>query len=332
VAFFTDVTSREPTTGGQYHWVSVFAPVRYRKVLSYMVGESDVALPLQSTTIDTKTPALPPGWMCALGWQSAVAGSSNVGALSIQGFIFVINGSYHAKVWHLVLLTIAILVFVVLFNIFLAKKLPGIEGVIFVLYLLGFVGFLLVLFIMGDRSSAKTVFTEFQDNAGWGSIGTACFVSISGPVITIVGSDSAVHLAEELKDASRQLPRAMVATALTNYFVGFVMLLAFIFVVGNVEEVLASPTGLPYIQVIWNATQSRGPTVVLVAIMILSFVFTTINVNVTASRQIWAFARDGGLPFSGWISYVSQLRYLKPHIFLPGSGDMPQYCAKPTRK
>ena len=84
----------------------------------------------------------------------------------------------------------------------------------------------------------------------------------------------------------------------TNYFLGFVMLLAFIFVIGNVEEVLTTPTGQPYIQVIWNATQSRGPTIVLVAIIIFFFLFTAVNVNTTASRQIWAFARDGGLPFS----------------------------------
>jgi hypothetical protein len=28
----------EPTAGGQYHWVSVFAPPKYRKILSFLVG------------------------------------------------------------------------------------------------------------------------------------------------------------------------------------------------------------------------------------------------------------------------------------------------------
>lgn len=169
---------------------------------------------------------------------------------------------------------------------------------------------------MGDRSPAGEVFTDFQDNAGWGSIGTACFVSISGPVITIIGSDSAVHLAEELKDAARQLPKAMLCMAFTNYFLGFVMLLAFVFVVGNVEEVLATPTGQPYIQVIWNATQSSGPTIALVAIIIFFFLFTAVNVNTTASRQIWAFARDGGLPFSPWINYVCPTQARISELFL----------------
>ena len=32
--------SSEPTAGGQYHWVSVFAPPKYRKILSFLVGMS----------------------------------------------------------------------------------------------------------------------------------------------------------------------------------------------------------------------------------------------------------------------------------------------------
>lgn len=245
------------------------------------------------------------GWMCALGWQSAVAGGANVTASAIQGFIIVANPNYVPKTWHLVLLSIAALCFLLFFNVFLARRLPGIEGVVFLLYLISFVTFLAVLLGMGERSDAKEVFTLFQDNAGWGSIGTACFVGISGPVITVIGADSAAHLAEELKDASRQLPKAMIFTALMNYIVGFVMLVAFVFVVGDVQEVLTSVTGQPYIQVIWNATQSRGPTLVMIALIVFFFLFSIINGNTTASRQIWAFARDGGLPYSRWINYVS---------------------------
>jgi hypothetical protein len=29
---------RAPTSGGQYHWVSEFAPKKYQKFLSYMTG------------------------------------------------------------------------------------------------------------------------------------------------------------------------------------------------------------------------------------------------------------------------------------------------------
>jgi len=175
---------------------------------------------------------------------------------------------------------------------------------------LHFFAFLVVLVTMGPRSSATEVFTHFEDNAGWGSIGTACFVGISGPVITLLGSDSAVHLAEELKDSARNLPRAMLCYAGVNYLIGFVMLLAFMFVVGDVESVLSTPTGQPWIQVIWNATESKAATIVMTAIVALFFLFAAVNTNTTSSRQLYAFARDGGLPFSSWICRVSPNRHV----------------------
>jgi choline transport protein len=60
----------------------------------------------------------------------------------------------------------AVLCFVVFFNTVLSRRLPGIKGIIFILCFLGFVVFLVVLFIMGDRSTAKEVFADFQDNPG----------------------------------------------------------------------------------------------------------------------------------------------------------------------
>jgi len=282
VLSMAEMASIEPTAGGQYHWVSVFAPKKFKKILSYLVG-----------------------WLCALGWQSYVPGAGNICGSAIQGFAVVANSSYVPQTWQLVLLTILVCSFAILFNIFLARRLPGIEAAVFTIYGLSFVAFFIVLLAMGPRSSAKEIFTDFQDNAGWGSIGTACFVGISGPVITLIGSDSSVHMAEELKDAASQLPKAMISTAIINYILGFLMTVAFIAVLGNLEEVVNTPTLVPYVQVIWNATLSRAATMAMVAFIIFFFVFCAVNQNTTSSRQLYAFARDGGLPFSAWVSYVS---------------------------
>ena len=234
-------------------------------------------------------------------------GAGNICGSAIQGFAVVANSSYVPQTWQLVLLTILVCSFAILFNIFLARRLPGIEAAVFTIYALSFVAFFIVLLAMGPRSSAKEIFTDFQDNAGWGSIGTACFVGISGPVITLIGSDSSVHMAEELKDAASQLPKAMISTAIINYILGFLMTVAFIAVLGNLEEVVNTPTLVPYVQVIWNATLSRAATMAMVAFIIFFFVFCAVNQNTTSSRQLYAFARDGGLPFSAWVSYVSIL-------------------------
>ena len=39
-ASLAEMASMSPTAGGQYHWVSEFAPPRIQKILSYIVGQS----------------------------------------------------------------------------------------------------------------------------------------------------------------------------------------------------------------------------------------------------------------------------------------------------
>ncbi len=68
----------------------------------------------------------------------------------------------------------------------------------------------------GPRASAEETFTTFADDNGWGSVGLATLIGMVGPTTTYLGGDSAVHLAEDLKDASYILPRAMFVAAIIN--------------------------------------------------------------------------------------------------------------------
>ena len=55
--------------------------------------------------------------------------------------------------------------------------------------------------------------------------GLATLVGMITPVTAFLGADAAVHMGEELKDASKTLPRVMIATSLVNGLLGFVMLM-----------------------------------------------------------------------------------------------------------
>jgi choline transport protein len=125
------------------------------------------------------------------------------------------------------------------------------------------------------------------------------------PVFSFIGPDSATHMSEELRDASKTLPRATIATTVVNGSLGFVMLCTFCMLIGDVEEILATPTGQPFIQVFYNVTQSKAATSAMTSIMIIMATFGCVTNIATSSRQIWAFARDRGLPFSSWLAHVS---------------------------
>ena len=245
------------------------------------------------------------GWMCVVGWQAANASSAFAATQQLQGLMVLNLASYTIKGWQTALFIVAITIFAIFWNTVLMRKLPIIEGVGLALHLFGFVAFIVVLWVMGPRSSTADVWTRFEDNSGWGNKGLATLVGILGPIVTLIGSDSSCHLSEELKDAAWILPKAMIATALVNYSVGFIMTVTIMSKLGpDVPELLTTPLGQPWIQVLLNATGSTAGTSVMTAIVCLLLLFCSTNNLTTTSRQLFAFARDKGLPFSNFLAHV----------------------------
>ncbi|PYH88707.1 amino acid transporter [Aspergillus ellipticus CBS 707.79] len=277
-----EMASMAPTSGGQYHWVSEFAPPSCQQVLSYITG-----------------------WVCVLGWHTGIAGCGYTVANMLVGLLAInYPDSYTYEPWHVTLLVIAVTVAALIFNTVFAQKLPLIEGVILIVHCFGFFGILIPLWVLSPSVPPSDVFGSIVDRGGWGSNGLACFVGVVGPIYALIGPDSAVHMSEEIRDASRVLPQAMVWTLILNGATGFVMIVTFAFCVGNIDEVMASTTGFAFIQVFLNSTGSvAAATGMTVVIMIMQFCATISNVA-TTSRQIYAFARDGGVPFGSFFSRV----------------------------
>lgn len=207
-----------------------------------------------------------------------MAGVSYLVAQQIGSLIVLVNPDHIIQGWHLSLLTIATAIFCIAFNTLLVRRLPLLQFFALGLHVLGFFVILIVLWVMGPRGDAKTVFTDFEDNSGWGSIGLATLVGILGPLNTLGGADAVVHVGEEMRDASRTLPLTMVINSTINYILAFVMTVTVMFTVGDdVESIFATPTGQPYIQILLNATGSRGATIVLTIVLIILFLFCAIN-------------------------------------------------------
>ncbi|KAJ5512923.1 hypothetical protein N7463_002475 [Penicillium fimorum] len=274
---------RAPLSGGQYHWVSEFAPPSSQALLSYITG-----------------------WICVLGWHTGIAGCCYTVANMMVGVISInYPDTYTYEPWHVTLLVIAVALVALMFNTFLAQKLPLIEGIILIVHCFGFFGILIPLWVLSPKVPASEVFGSIEDRGGWGNNGLSCMVGLVGPIYALIGPDSAVHMAEEIRDASQVLPMSMLWTLILNGSTGFVMIVTFAFCVGDIDEVLGSETGFPFIQVFLNATGSVSATTgMTVVIMIMQFCAAISNVA-TTSRQIYSFARDKGLPFSNFLAKVN---------------------------
>ena len=272
-----------PTSGGQYHWVAMLAPPRYSVFLSWITG-----------------------WSAVLGWiANLTIGVWFVGTM-IQGLLVLNYPSYDYERWHGTLILFAALLCCLIVNTLLGRIFPYIETFALALHIAGFFAIMIPLVVLAPKGSPSFVFAQFTDLAGWNSNGLAWFVGLISSNLGFIGYDGPCHLAEEVRNASTVVPWAMIGTILLNGSLGFAMTIAFSFTLGDMETDLKSPTGFNFIQVFFDATNSHAGASVMTAILIALVVCASFGFLASASRQTWAFARDNGLPFSGFLSHVDQ--------------------------
>lgn len=117
-----------------------------------------------------------------------------------------------------------------------------------------------------------------------------------------------LHTGEETKDAASTTPRSIMWSMALNALLGFLMVITLVFTWGNLSEIADTATGMPFLQILYNVTQSRAAVNILAAVVITTLAASVIAVVATASRQIWAFARDCGVPFFSTIAHVRLLQ------------------------
>ncbi|KAM0270008.1 hypothetical protein ACHAQH_009595 [Verticillium albo-atrum] len=73
---------------------------------------------------------------------------------------------------------------------------------------------------------------------------------------------------------------------------------------GDLFEVLETPTGYPFMQAFLNSTQSASSATAMSVFVVAMAIFSNLTMVATASRQLFAFARDNTVPFSPWFASV----------------------------
>ena len=82
------------------------------------------------------------------------------------------------------------------------------------------------------------------------------------------------------------------------------MMITLLFCIGDLETVLDTDTGYPFIQLFHDSVGSVAGASVMVAIVLILTWSCAIGITTTASRMTWSFARDRGTPFSKTLSKV----------------------------
>ncbi len=128
-------------------------------------------------------------------------------------------------------------------------------------------------------------------------------LSLLVPIYTITGYDASAHTSEETKNAARTVPNGMVQAVLWSGIVGWIMLGAFVLMIPNMADAAKQGWNVFF----WALDAQVNPVVkeILYIAIFISQLLCGLATVTSASRMIFAFSRDGGLPASKTLAKVS---------------------------
>jgi amino acid transporter len=284
------VASAFPTAGGIYHWASILG------------GR---------------------GWGWAAAWLNlaglvTVLAAINVGAyeftVNALGPVFGVNlaemsegNALIAKIVGVTLITTTQALFNHL-GIRVTTILTDFSG-----YLILFVSVVLTISMLVYATNIDVsrlfTFTNYSGPRGgdvWpesSSVGYVFLLGLLLPAYTITGFDASAHTSEETIDASNAVPRGIVRAVAVSGVFGWIMLCAIVLAIPDMDAAASKGAGSFF----WIVEQVLPRSLALAlytGIAVAQYLCGLATVT-SASRMMYAFARDGGLPFSDRLKAVN---------------------------
>ncbi|KAJ7058137.1 amino acid/polyamine transporter I [Mycena amicta] len=274
-----ELASAAPTSGGLYFWTYSLSPPRWRNLLCWIVGYCN--------TVGAITAVASIDWAAAVQVMAAVTiGSEGTfEATSAQTYgVYVAIVSSHAVVCCLGTTVLARLqtVYVIL-NLVLCVvvivALPAATPAEF-------------------KNTAAFALGNINNLNGWPD-GYAFILSFLAPLWTICSFDSSVHISEEASNAATAVPWAIVCAIGIAGILGWAINVSLAFCMGTDLAALYD-SAQPMAAIFLNSF-GKSPTLALWAVVVIVQYMMGSSMLLAASRQTYAFSRDGALPISSWL-------------------------------
>ncbi|KAL9109285.1 MAG: hypothetical protein Q9227_006040 [Pyrenula ochraceoflavens] len=233
---FGEMASILPVAGAQYHWAADLAPFA-PQFFSLMQG-----------------------WMTVLAWIAGVAVAPFFVSTQITGLLVLNYPDYVHQRWHDTLLMWAIVLVPLLSNIWGRRLLAPLEVLGGIFHVVMYPIMLVVIICLGTRNTSDYVWkTKVHDLSGWSNYGVAFSLGLISSVFPLGGFDGVLHMAEEVKNAPRVVPKAMVMAVFVNGVFAWFFLIALLYNMGDINEALNTSYGYPITQVFFEIARG-SPT------------------------------------------------------------------------
>ncbi|WVO13740.1 hypothetical protein L204_101362 [Cryptococcus depauperatus] len=238
------------------------------------------------------------GWFATSGWVALAATAGSLAGQLITGVIALLHPNYKSERWHIFLIYIAYTLGACFLNIFGLRILPKINQAAIFWSLSGAVVIIIVCLSTASPhfQSGDFVFRKFINTTGWPN-GVAWILGLLQSSFGLTGYDAVSHMVEEMPLPHINAPRTMMLAVCIGASSSFIFLICLLFSISDIESVNTSSAGA-LLESMYQATNSKAGAVCLQIFPIIAMAFTAQGLMTASSRMVYAFARDGGLPFS----------------------------------
>ena len=284
------IASAFPTAGGLYHWASILGG-RFWGWLTAWLNLLGLITVLGAINIGT-----------ALFFQGTFGGLIGMDASAghVWAFVAVVTG-LQALINHLgIRLTAALTDF--------SGTLIFVTTAVLIVACLAFAPSL-------DLSRLWT-FTNYSGEAGGDvfprseSTGYLFLLCLLLPVYTITGYDASAHTAEETVRASHAVPRSIVSAVVWSSLIGWLMIMAIILAIPDMDVAASQGWGM-FFATMDAILPAWLRTLLYVAIVVAQLLCGLATVT-SASRMLFAFSRDDGMPVGSRALAKVSPRYRTP--------------------
>ncbi|RJE21117.1 Permease [Aspergillus sclerotialis] len=287
-----DMASAMPTAGGLYWWTHYFAGEKYKSPLSFLVGYSN--------TLGLV------GGMCSVDYTLSLMLLS---CISIAR-----DGEWSAGRGTIYGVFAGFVVVHGLCAIFAGPIMPKIQTACIYINLIIMVATVIALPVgkvtrTGSLNPGTYVFGHIDNLTTWPT-GWSFVLAWLSPIWSIGFFDSCIHMSEEAVNAAKAVPLGIIWSASAACVLGFLVLSIIASVMDqNINHTLNTVYGQPIAQIYYDALGKRGALGFMGVLIFIQFLIG-LSLIVAASRQAWAFSRDGALPFSSFFRHISKrIRY-----------------------
>ncbi|KAJ5835265.1 Amino acid/polyamine transporter I [Penicillium robsamsonii] len=289
-----DLASAMPTAGGLYWWTHYFAGPKWKSPLSFLIGYSNtlgliggmcsVDYTLALMILSCVSISRGDGWSASRGVIYAVY----VGLILFHGLCGSLSGRLMPKIQTFCIYINIALVVATVIALPVGKVTRG-----------------------GSLNPGHYVYGHIDNETTWPT-GWAFMMAWLAPIWSIGSFDSCVHMSEEAMHASKAVPLGIVWSAGSAFVLGFLVLSVIAATMNpDVSATISTKFGQPMAQIYYDALGRDGALAFMAVLCVVQFLIG-LSLIVAASRQAWAFSRDGALPFSRFFRQVSKRIQYQP--------------------